>query len=314
MAKRSRRESITSPSDQQDSPTPTPEPELDSSSSDPGASSSLPTKYTQLDSSSSFDTHDVMRCSLAPHKEPISFASYEEYEVHYIQAHVNRCSECGRNFPTELFLSLHIEENHDPLVEARKERGERTYGCFVEVGEASSSPHPSLAPGKPQPKNGKKFRSLPHSHINPRVTQTYNFYIVNDGIDKHKSMLRPGSHNTYTHHPHGHGRRVSLSTPSSAPPGGGSPPHEVGRMRRRKFSQSTASASVATKEKEKEGMPPVANSGKVRAQSTAVPGGAAQTQSSSTGNDMADLERSMAALKFVPPSVTSKAARGKSGQ
>jgi hypothetical protein len=56
----------------------------------------------------------------------MSFSSYEEYEVHYVKVHVNRCSECGKNFPTERFLSLHIEENHDPLIEAKKERGEKT--------------------------------------------------------------------------------------------------------------------------------------------------------------------------------------------
>lgn len=67
-----------------------------------------------------------MRCSLPPHKETLSFSSYDEYEVHYVQAHVNRCSECGKNFPTELFLNLHIEENHDPLIAARRERGEKT--------------------------------------------------------------------------------------------------------------------------------------------------------------------------------------------
>lgn len=67
-----------------------------------------------------------MRCSLPPHKETLSFCSYEDYDIHYHQVHVNRCSECGKNFPTDLFLNLHIEENHDPLVVALRERGERT--------------------------------------------------------------------------------------------------------------------------------------------------------------------------------------------
>lgn len=67
-----------------------------------------------------------MRCSLPPHKGVLSFASYEDYEVHYLQAHVNRCAECGKNFPTGHFLGLHIEENHDPLAGARRERGEKT--------------------------------------------------------------------------------------------------------------------------------------------------------------------------------------------
>lgn len=39
---------------------------------------------------------------------------------------MNRCVECGKNFPTDLFLNLHIEENHDPLTAARRERGEKT--------------------------------------------------------------------------------------------------------------------------------------------------------------------------------------------
>lgn len=68
---------------------------------------------------------EVMHCSLPPHK-PLSFPSYEDYEVHYRQVHVNRCAECGRNFPTSHLLNLHIEENHDPLIGARRERGEKT--------------------------------------------------------------------------------------------------------------------------------------------------------------------------------------------
>lgn len=69
---------------------------------------------------------EVMHCSLPPHRETLSFASYEEYEVHYLQSHVNRCSECSRNFPTGHLLNLHIEENHDPLAAARRARGEKT--------------------------------------------------------------------------------------------------------------------------------------------------------------------------------------------
>lgn len=69
---------------------------------------------------------EVMRCSLPPHRQTLSFSSFEEYEVHYNKIHVNRCSECRKNFPTTYFLDLHISENHDPLVEVLKERGERT--------------------------------------------------------------------------------------------------------------------------------------------------------------------------------------------
>jgi len=81
-------------------------------------------KYTELDRGD-FHPLEVMRCSLPPHRDPITFSSYEEYEVHYAKAHVNRCLECRKNFPTEHFIGLHIAENHDPLNEARKARGEK---------------------------------------------------------------------------------------------------------------------------------------------------------------------------------------------
>jgi hypothetical protein len=68
----------------------------------------------------------AMLCSLPPHHQTISFASYEDYETHYNKSHVNRCLECRKNFPTEHFLNLHIEENHDALVTVRRERGEKT--------------------------------------------------------------------------------------------------------------------------------------------------------------------------------------------
>ena len=57
-----------------------------------------------------------MRCSLPPHRGTLTFASFEEYDVHYAKTHTNRCLECRKNFPTEHFLNLHIEENHDPMI------------------------------------------------------------------------------------------------------------------------------------------------------------------------------------------------------
>lgn len=115
-----------------------------------------------------------------------------------------------------------------------------------------------------------------------------------------------------------HGRRVSLSTPSSAPPGGGSPPHES-RLRRRKFSQSVAAKTDTQFSSPVKGSR-VGEGKKNRAEETGsgdvspgVPRTATRTSpehsSNSGGDGVADLERSMAALKFVPPSVT----RGKIG-
>lgn len=105
-------------------------------------SSTTRTKIHLSDPTSPTNTRPtpVMQCSLPPHRETtLSFTSYEDYEVHYHQAHVNRCSTCGKNFPTSHFLDLHIEENHDPLVAERRGRGEKTV-CFSFLFFYSSPP------------------------------------------------------------------------------------------------------------------------------------------------------------------------------
>ena len=88
-----------------------------SSSDDSAISQPSPIKRVQLDASNG--------------KQPVSgpritFSTFEEYSVHYQQNHLNRCSECGTNFPSDHYLQLHIAENHDPIVAIKRERGERT--------------------------------------------------------------------------------------------------------------------------------------------------------------------------------------------
>lgn len=78
------------------------------------------------DSGEAFPNKAAMQCSLPPHKQILSFETYEEYEIHYHKVHVNRCLECRKNFPTDHFLNLHIFENHDALVAVKKERGDKT--------------------------------------------------------------------------------------------------------------------------------------------------------------------------------------------
>lgn len=84
-------------------------------------------KYLQVTSERSRPP-TVMKCSLPPHHETLTFSTFEEFEIHYSKAHANRCADCRRNFPTEHFLGLHIGENHDPLNEARRAKGEKTVG------------------------------------------------------------------------------------------------------------------------------------------------------------------------------------------
>ncbi|KAI9841729.1 MAG: hypothetical protein M1838_003432 [Thelocarpon superellum] len=134
-------------------------------------------KHTHLEEGTPPPTEDasVMRCSLPPHPETLHFPSYEAYDIHYAQHHVNRCSECARNFPTNHFLELHIEENHDPLNEARQARGDKIYGCFVEGCDRKCS-----APRK-------RKRHLIDKHMFPK---DYDFLIVDHGMDRRSSMLR----------------------------------------------------------------------------------------------------------------------------
>lgn len=87
-------------------------------------------KIVHLDADSAILDQPTMRCSLAPH-EPLSFDSFEAYDVHYQKTHMNRCSECQKNFPDEHFLRLHIAESHDPINDLKRERGERTVGTLM---------------------------------------------------------------------------------------------------------------------------------------------------------------------------------------
>jgi hypothetical protein len=50
--------------------------------------------------------------------------------VHYQKTHMNRCSECQKNFPDQHILHLHISENHDPFSAAKRDRGEQTVGAL----------------------------------------------------------------------------------------------------------------------------------------------------------------------------------------
>ena len=96
-------------------------------------------KYKLVEGSPPAPKPTVMRCSLPPHKEALEFQFHEDYEVHYLKEHTNRCSSCGKNFPTAHFLELHIEENHNALRETLQAKGERTYACFVEDCERKCS-------------------------------------------------------------------------------------------------------------------------------------------------------------------------------
>ncbi|KIV99732.1 hypothetical protein, variant [Verruconis gallopava] len=124
-----------------------PDAEIDpaESSSDESSAEELPgvqspKKRIQLDATESGKSSGdrPIRCSLPPHDE-MEFDSYEAYETHFEQQHRYRCSECCRNFPSDHYLQLHIAENHDPITAVKRERGEKTFACFVEDCERKCS-------------------------------------------------------------------------------------------------------------------------------------------------------------------------------
>jgi hypothetical protein len=127
MNKRSRRDSVSSSSDV--------EMDSDETSGAPTPSalteSHHPVKYAHIDELKPAPA-TVIRCALPPHK-PLKFYSYANYDTHYQQFHSNRCPDCGRNFPSDHYLNLHIADNHNPLNEALRERGEATV-CVINPG------------------------------------------------------------------------------------------------------------------------------------------------------------------------------------
>ena len=156
----------------------------------------------------------VIQCTLPPHRDAMDFASVEGFEVHYAKEHSNRCSSCGKNFPTGHFLALHIDEHHNTFREALQSRGEKTYGCFVEGCDKKCS-------------NPEKRRlHLIDKHLLPKI---YNFRIVDTGIDKSTSMLHESRRirvsTTEQAGSNGHRRRQSQAskprgaTPASSDPG-----------------------------------------------------------------------------------------------
>lgn len=117
-----------------------------------------------------------MQCSLPPHP-PVSFASATDFDIHYVKEHTNRCSSCGKNFPSAHYLTLHMDENHNPIREAVAAQGERTYACFVQECDRKCS--------TPQ----KRRLHLIDKHMFPKA---YNFRIVDQGLDKTSSLLLTG--------------------------------------------------------------------------------------------------------------------------
>jgi len=67
-----------------------------------------------------------------PHK-PTKLSSVQDVEEHYAKYHTHVCESkgCRAVFPDERFLELHFAECHDPILALKRERGEKTFACFL---------------------------------------------------------------------------------------------------------------------------------------------------------------------------------------
>lgn len=223
-------------------------------------------KYTELEGEEDDrSTARTLQCSLPPHK-PLTFPTYPDYEKHYNTSHTNRCEDCQKNFPSGHFLELHLSENHDPIMAAKRDRGEKTFSCFVEDCDKICL-------------EWKKRRShLVDKHGFPK---NYDFFIVNNGIDGRRSMLRPGV-DAQGHRKSSRERRGSSATETT---------------------QTTEATSVshitedAIEEDDKTDGPSKGKAPAAKEDDAA----------------MDAVTRSMSSLQFVPRSVTFGKRKGKSG-
>ncbi len=229
-------------------------------------------KITELDPSSSATNSVEMRCSFPPHKEPLVFATYDEYESHYHKTHTNRCLDCRKNFPSAHLLGIHIEEMHDSFAAVKRERGERTvsqpplgvalylltcmpqYSCFVEGCERKCS--------TPQ----KRRMHLIDKHLYPK---NFFFAVTRDGIDGRRSLLIEGGHRR---------RRSSVAAAATAAAAKAQPSSQP-TVNEEKPKALTAPKATIDASKEK-----------------AVPDEKPDVV-------MDDLAGAMSALQFVPPSI-----------
>lgn len=58
------------------------------------------------------------------------FNTYDEFEAHMLNYHHYICQECDRKLPSGFLLDLHIEENHDPFFDLKKDKDAQAYRCI----------------------------------------------------------------------------------------------------------------------------------------------------------------------------------------
>ncbi|KAK6349610.1 hypothetical protein TWF696_005894 [Orbilia brochopaga] len=282
-----------------------------SSHSPPPSTAAMPTRPSASTSSPT----TAITCTLpsCPQRE---HGNVDSYETHYAKHHTNRCTDCGKNFPAARILECHIRENHDMFAVLAREKGEKIYACFLD-----SCDKVCISPGK------RRAHLIDKHHYPP----TFNFFIVNDGIDRATSLLASSPQRKSRTRV----RRVSVgdsgvSTPTTAqarrPPRGKptttasttteqpdgmdvdvpvekrSTNQSTGGKGRRKHTRSASEPLVA---------PPATSP---QSQIAPPDGGDVVVEAGEDADiDMTDLTARMSAIRFVPPSVVRFGRRGGGG-
>lgn len=145
----------------------------------------LMSKRSRRDSDADYITgHEVdqepeIRCTIPPcHVNPICFRDYLTYEAHIMSTHNHICAECHKRFPSESFLYIHIDENHNPFFQISKERGEKVYKCFQY----------SVAGGCKKVCIDRRKRRL-HMIDKHGYPRDFNFGVIDSGIDSRNNSL-----------------------------------------------------------------------------------------------------------------------------
>jgi hypothetical protein len=96
-----------------------------SSSGDEQQDASKLTRITRAN-----EPNEGYSCNLPPtcFRKPSVFPTAAALEAHHRSKHAYTCSEpkCSKIFPDERYLTLHLDECHNPLLAIRAERGEKT--------------------------------------------------------------------------------------------------------------------------------------------------------------------------------------------
>lgn len=237
----------------------------------------------------------AISCTLPPTCNPPNPAtilpSSKEFEKHYSLYHTHVCTApevkrhatsaregiCGKVFPDARLLDLHLSECHDPLIEVRRDRGERTFACFL-----STCDHKFATP------KGRRLHLI-DVHKYPKE---YYFSVTAKGVGDILHRWGQGASLL---------RKEWKSRTDQADSKEGEAPMDVEPGRSASPESSPASSPTATRHNSTAPAPSTSNGTDVKASLTSASTSAPAP--SSTDKDLDNLASNLSSLSLVPPSI-----------